>query len=171
MITSSSEQFLQRFSVRNFFHFTDSRNLSQIKKEGLLPWSIVRGRVPAPGGNDWSHDADGRLGRDKYVHLCLANQHPMEFRARQEKHILESRFLQIDTRVLQVEGVRFCAGVANKAGTTLLTIEEALEQMDFDVVYNYNNWNDEEVKARLKIARKYELLVPGSIPIEYIAGL
>lgn len=46
----------------------------------------------------------------------------------------------------------------------------ALEKMDFEVVYTRTNWADPEVQARRSVAKKYEVLVPGSIPLEMIRG-
>jgi hypothetical protein len=88
-------EFLQRFGITSFYHFTDTRNLPSIKAHGgLLPWSQIRGNVVAPGGNDWSHDADAIKGQDNYVHLCFLPEHPMEFVARKDGRIQESRFLR-----------------------------------------------------------------------------
>lgn len=68
------------------FHFTDRRNLPMIRHlGGLYPYAEMRRRgldIPAPGGNEWSHDANGLQGLDEYVHLCFRSTHPMEFTAR-----------------------------------------------------------------------------------------
>src|SRR3954470_14809416 len=69
-----------------FYHFTDTRNIASIKSQGGL-FSLrqlrQRGILPtAPGGNQWSHEADERLGLDSYVHLCFLDQHPMEWRVK-----------------------------------------------------------------------------------------
>lgn len=62
------------------YHFTDRRNVPLIRKhKGLYPMSqLVKNKVsvPAPGGNDWSQDADGRKGMNDYVHLCFRATHP-----------------------------------------------------------------------------------------------
>src|SRR5205085_10715012 len=70
------------------YHFTDRRNLDSIRKlGGLYPLAEMRRMgidVPAPGGNEWSWDADGIKGFDEFVHLCFRATHPMEFAARAE---------------------------------------------------------------------------------------
>jgi len=68
----TADEFIKQFGVKCLFHFTDLRNLSSIAEQGLLRLAELRRRsvcVVAPGGNPWSHDADTRLGLDKYVHL------------------------------------------------------------------------------------------------------
>lgn len=80
---------LKRIPV--LYHFTDRRNLELIRKlGGLYPLAELRRRdvaVPAPGGNEWSWDANGIKGFDEYVHLCFRATHPMEFVARAEGRI------------------------------------------------------------------------------------
>ncbi len=63
------------------YHFTDRRNLEFIRKlGGLYPLAELRRRgieIPAPGGNEWSWDANGIKGFDEYVHLCFRATHPI----------------------------------------------------------------------------------------------
>ena len=121
--------------------------------------------IPAPGGNEWSHEEDIRRGLDKYVHLCLLPEHPMEYTARvKDKRILESQFIRVSTEVIQWAGIRFTAGVANKAGSKLLTLQEACKGLNFDVVYFRTNWKDREINQMRQAAKRYELLVPATIP-------
>jgi hypothetical protein len=68
--------------IPRLYHFTDRRNLDLIRQHGgLHPMADLgkRGvKVPAPGGNEWSRDADGLKGMERYVHLCFRSHHPME---------------------------------------------------------------------------------------------
>jgi hypothetical protein len=90
--------------ITSLYHFTDRRNLSLIRKlGGLYPMEHFRKRgaeVPAPGGNEWSRDADEFKGMDKYVHLCFRPSHPMEYVARKEGRIGDTIFLHISPDVL-----------------------------------------------------------------------
>jgi hypothetical protein len=161
-----------RYAVTSFYHFTDRRNLPMIKERGGL-YSLAMLRkmkieVPAPGGNEWSHDADGRIGLDRYVHLCFRPTHPMEYVARQDGRIVDSVYLQIHPDVLKVDGVMYTAGVSNKSGMRVHTLDQARELVDFEVLYTRTNWSDPAIQLRLQNAEKCELLIPGHIPLELI---
>jgi len=84
-------------------------------------------QVPAPGGNEWSRDADGMRGMDQYVHLCFRATHPMEFRAREDGRITDSIFLQIHPEVLQWDGVRFTPDVATFVAMVTVSPASALK--------------------------------------------
>lgn len=159
--------------MKSFYHFTDTRNLASIRDLGLLPFAELQSRgivVQAPAGNDWSHEADERWGLDNYVHLCLMDEHPMEYQARKDGRIVDSRFLQISPAVLAIDGIRFAADIANKSGVPLLSLEEACETMDFEVIYDRTDWKDPDIQQRRQIAKRYELLVPEIVPINLITG-
>src|SRR3989304_9424157 len=141
---------LARITV--LFLFTARRTLALIKEMGgLYPWSTLKEMgvtVPAPGGNQWSQDADGMKGMDRYVHLCFRNTHPMEFRAREQGRIVDSIFLQVHPEVLQWEGVRFTPDVSNKSGIPTHTIDEARAMIDFEVLYTRTDWRGPAVQPR-----------------------
>ena len=89
--------------IPRLYHFTDRRNLGSIRKHGGLYClaELVRLgiKVPAPGGNDWSHAEDKRRGLDGFVHLCFRENQPMEYRAKQEGRIGDSFFLETNPRL------------------------------------------------------------------------
>ena len=95
----------------------------------------------------------------------------MEYRAREEGRIVQSRYLEISPDVLSIEGIRFTSDVSNKRGVELLTLAKANEVMDFAVIYNRTDWRDPAVQERRKRAKRYELLIPADIPVELISGL
>jgi hypothetical protein len=108
-----------KYSITAFYHFTDRRNLDLIRQlGGLHSWAKLNEMgvdVPAPGGNEWSHDADVSRGLDRFVHLCFRPTHPMEFRAREEGRIGDSIFLHIHPEVAESDGVMFTPDVSNKS--------------------------------------------------------
>ncbi len=172
----SPKQF-RRYSVPAFFHFTDRRNLPLIVEHGGL-YSLVELKrknikVPAPGGNQWSHDADEMNDVDQYIHLCFRANHPMEFLAREEGRIQDSIFLQIHPSILDVDDVMFSPGVSNKSGMPIYPIGEAVKKnrIDFEILYTRTDWSDRQINDRLQAAEKSELLVPRRIPIKYIRNL
>jgi len=160
-------------AIRNLFHFTDLRNLQSIKGNGgLFSYARLKEKgidIPAPGGNDWSHEADAYKGMDRYVHLCFRPTHPMEHVARVDGRIASSVFLSIHTDVLQIEGVRFTGGVSNKADVETHSIEEAMGIIDFDMLYGgWKDWSDSGIQARLQRVERYEILVPDHVPFDLI---
>jgi hypothetical protein len=164
-----------RYVVTSFYHFTDRKNAASIRQHGgLYSLAVLRVReieIPAPGGNDWSHDADQMKGLDQYVHLCFRPNHPMEYVARQDGRISDSVYLQIHPDILQTKGVMFAADVSNKSGVEIVSLEEAVKIIDFEVLYTRTDWSNSEIQKRLKQAEKYELLVPDHVPMKYIRNL
>jgi ssDNA thymidine ADP-ribosyltransferase, DarT len=170
----NSHEFRSRFLNRHFYHFTDTRNLPSIRALGLLRLAELKRRgivVPAPGGNEWSQEADVRRGLDEYVHLCFFDEHPMEYRARGARHIDKTVFLRVAPDILEIPGVLFSPGVANKNGVVPVTLDEAVAQMDFEAMHERLDWRDAAVKERIKTTRKYELLVPADIETRFLSGL
>jgi len=161
--------------IRGLYHFTDQRNLESIRKcGGLYSWEklIEKGiQVAAPGGNDWSHDADTFKGVDKHVHLCLRPNHPMEYRAREEGRIGKSIFLEIDPAVLKTDRALFTSDVANKRDVELHSISEAADLIDFEVLGPNMNYKDQAMLKRLRQVEKCEILIADFIPIELIRNI
>lgn len=167
-------EIIKRYRIRGVWHFTDSANIASIVKEGaLLPLAELNRRrikIPAPGGNQWSHDADALKGVDEYVHLAFTDDHPMLYRARQEGRITNPVWLQVNSEILLHPDVRFCAEVSNKRGAEILSPQQALERLDFDVLYTYMDWRDPDIRSRRQTAVKCEILFPGAVPVSSIVG-
>lgn len=157
-----------------FYHFTDRRNLPGIRKHGILSTHALKGggmSAPAPGGNQWSLDADRSSGMDKYVHLCFFDSHPMEWRAREDGRIKETIFLEISPEILRISGTVVTDVVSNSSDCKPLAIESGFEGLDLKIIYKKSDWTNATVKERLKIAKKYELLVPKQISTEFVLNL
>jgi hypothetical protein len=157
------------------YHFTDIRNLPGIRaSNGLFPLATLRAHgivVPAPGGNDWSRDADSARGMDHYVHLCFRRNHPMEHVARNDGRIGTSIFLEIDAAVLALQGTLFTPDVSNKAGVGVYTLTQAETMIDFEVLYSPTDWSNAAIQQRLQMAEKCEILVPHHIPLNLIRNM
>lgn len=164
----------QYFAKGNFYHFTDVRNIPGIKAaNGILSRREAHRldkKIEVTGGNNWSIKADDKRGLDAYVHLCFTSAHPMEFRAKEDGRIQTSTFLTISADILKMPGTLCTLDVSNKTGVKLLSLEEACEHLDFEVLYHRTEWKDPEVKKRLLQARKYEILVPTKVPLALILG-
>jgi len=107
---------------------------------------------------------------DAYVHLCFFSEHPMEWLARQDGRIEQSRFLKIAPEVLQLPGVMITNGVANKADMVPQPAEAMIGQLDLKVIYTRTDWKDPAIQERLKAARRCEVLVPGRVPAAMIGN-
>jgi hypothetical protein len=153
------------------WHFTDRSNLELIKEHGLLSLAESERRgvqIPAPGGNEWSHDADEIKNLHEYVHLAFIDEHPMQYRAKEDGRIKNPIWLKIDVSVILMENVFFSADVSNKSGVSLLTAEQAAKEIDFEVLFTYMDWRDPMVQARRQNAKKSEILIHNMIPIDKI---
>ncbi|MCX7255778.1 MAG: DarT ssDNA thymidine ADP-ribosyltransferase family protein [Polaromonas sp.] len=165
---------IQKYKFDGIWHFTDKSNIESIKNNnGLISFGELQRNniaIPAPGGNEWSHEADIHKGVHEYVHLAFLDDHPMLYAAKQDGRIKNPIWLKIDSSVLLDTNVRFTNEVSNKAGVQLLTPDEAREQIDFEVLFTYMDWKNPEIQARRRLALKSEILIPRHIPLNKILG-
>lgn len=120
------------------------------------------------GGNQWSLDADKACGVDAYVHLCFTRGHPMEYSARKDGRIESTTWLRIHPSVIELPGVKICTEVSNKSGAVLRDAASAIADLDLEIIHKKTDWKNPEMKSRLSIADKYELLVPKFVPISFV---
>lgn len=166
---------IQKYNIRYFWHFTDRSNLCLIQETGgILSIAEISRRnlyIPAPGGNQWSHDADRYKGLDDYVHLALIDDHPMLFIAKQEERIKDPVWLQIKSSIALSPGVLFTSDVSNKSGIVPMHSAQAAKAIDFEVLFTKTNWKDADIKSRRKFALKSEILIPKIIPYSEIISI
>jgi hypothetical protein len=124
--------------------------------------------ISAPGGNDWSHEADIKSGMDGYVHLTLMRGHPMEKTVVDEGRIKKLVYIRIDPSVVKLDGVVGTLGVSNKSGIAPIPLLDFLDQLDREVLYTRTKWKDPAIQARLQPAQKCELLVPTTVPLAFL---
>ena len=92
----------------------------------------------------------------------------MEHIAKQDGRIEKTLWLYIDAKsVFQTPGVMFSYGVSNKSGMRIVPIKEAVNDIDFQVLYTRMDWHDPEISARLTRAELCEILVPNHVPIQF----
>ena len=163
--------------IPRLYHFCDSRNVPLIREHGGI-YSAQRCEelgieIPVPGGDAVSQQSDRARGIHRHVHLGFTTGHPMAYRAQEAGRIDRVVYVHVNRSVLGQPGVRFVPGMANTAGISFYTVQEALEQelIDFDVLYSWMNWKDPTVQEKRQRAEKYEVLVPDFIPIESIIYL
>lgn len=157
----------------SFFHFTDARNLPSIRELGLLSMREIRQRnlIVAPGGNNWSIEADQRSGMDAYVHLGFFSDHPMEYVAKKEGRILTTRYLKIRPDIITLPGVLISDRVSNRADALPKLADEMVDKLDLEVIYTRTDWKDPQIKVRLRAAQLCELLIPKVVAVDYIKNL
>lgn len=165
---------LKRMRIDGIWHFTDQANIDLITEQGgLLSLNQLENRqikIPIPGGNEWSHEADKRKKLDKYVHLAFIDDHPMLYVSKQEGRLKNPLWLKIGISVLANSRVLFSTDVSNKRGVDIIDAEKAATEIDFEVLFTYMNWRDPEIQARRQAAIKSEILIPDFVPIDYILG-
>jgi hypothetical protein len=187
----SVEDFLKFTGISCLYHFTDERNLPLIREHGILPYSELWRRgitPPCPGGDRISNILDAKRGYDRYVHLCLKSEHPMEYSKRKSGHLGLTRFLRVSTDILFYSNVVGCPGVANKTYLKTYPIDQALTKFDLKILffqqpdfsddayhlYKYNAKKRAEIlslRNRYKEATKAEIMIPSRIPQELIFNL
>lgn len=165
---------LKKYGIDGIWHFTDRSNIqSIIDNQGLLSLTESKRRavrISIPGGNQWSHDADRIKGVDQYVHLAFISDHPMLYAAKQDGRIKDPVWIKIKPDVLENALVRYTAEVSNKKGVPLLTAEQAIAQIDFEVLFSRTDWKDPQIQARRKVAMKSEILIPTQVAFGMLLG-
>jgi hypothetical protein len=159
---------------KTLYHFTDEANFPSIKQHGILSKQALRERdlwpPAATGGNELSWQLDQYRGIDPYVSLCMTRNHGMKFLAHQEGRLPNPRYLAIQPDVLQIPGVRIALGVANANDVEILPVDQAIGRLDTEVLYTRTDWKDTTINQRLRVAEKFEVLIPGAVPRDLITG-
>ena len=152
-----------------FYHFTDVRNLENIRKYGgLISWSSCDAHeveIPSAGGSDFSRRLDMRYNLQDYVRLSFCDDHPMAYRLKQEGKTLVLLKIKID--VATWEDTLFsninATDVGHSHGGTL----SDLQKIKWGAVKrNYVSRDDEDFKYH-----QAEILVKTAIPKEFIVNL
>jgi len=92
----------------------------------------------------------------------------MEGTAREAGRIERVTYLKIHPGIIKLPGVMMTNDISNKAGVELGAPEEILDQLDMDVIYRRTKWVDPEIQKRLRIAEKFEVLVPDEVLLKYV---
>jgi hypothetical protein len=70
--------------------------------------------------------------------------------------------------VIRLPGAMVTSAPSNQNGVERMEPTVGLDELDLPVVYTWLKWKDAKIMDRLKIARKYEILIPTSIEPRYI---
>lgn len=158
---------------RRLFHFTDSRNLQNIRNHGLLATNQLseKGIDSVTGGDTSSLSIDRHKGFDSYIRVSFCRSHPMSHVAKERGSIQEVRILTICPTVLLRDGVRLADGIATDNDAIIGLADEMVPKMDLMATYQYMDWRIPENHARRTAAEKWEAMISGPILSKDIFGV
>ena len=164
-----TEEFVQFIKQNKWnsclYHVTDESSRDSIKSHGILSTDERTRQNIEPscrGGNPDSHKADEKNDVDSFVCLSFTRNHPVHSWG----NLLKPLCLEICPEILLCDGVIFTDGVANSNDVPRMPIAEAIEKekINCKIIYEYNDWKDEEIQEKLQLAEKTEILVPKCVP-------
>jgi hypothetical protein len=100
----------------------------------------------------------------------MTRNHGMKFLAHQAGRLPNPRYLAIQPEVLEIPGTRIALGVANANDVELLSVADAIDRLDVEVLYTRTDWKDPAINLRLRAAEKFEVLIPAAVPRALITG-
>lgn len=162
------------YGKTSVWHFTDKSNLVSIEKYGLLSLDIITKEdiyVSCYGADELSHRLDRSHGLDKFVHLSLIREHPMQYIKTRNGDIPDPIWLEIDASVLFENHSIFSDQIANSNSAKLYGIDELDQIVDLEVLWGRANWSNPSISHRRKIAKKSELMAANKIDINKILGV
>jgi len=150
---------LKHFNITSIWHFTDESNLASIKKHGLLSLALLEKNtidVSCYGANEDSHIRDRAKGLDKYVHLSIIKDHPMQYIKKRDREIPNPIWLEIDVSVLFENKSGCCKEIANAGGAKCYHIDKLAEVIDLKILLNKPHWSNPIRKAQLIVANQID---------------
>jgi len=160
------QEILKFYGITSIWHFTDESNLESIQKHGLLSLQLIteeKIHVPCFGANTLSHNLDKKKGLDKFVHLSIIKDHPMQYVKKRSGEIPNPIWLEIDISVLFENRSGCCRQVANKNHAKCYDIKHIAEVVDLKSLLNNPHYTNR--------ARWSELLVANRINYNKIKGV
>ena len=153
------QETLEFYGITSLWHFTDKSNLKSIKKHGLLSLKLLGKKdikVSCYGANKLSHKLDKEKGLDKFVHLSIIKDHPMQYVKKRSGDIPNPIWLEIDVSVLFENKSRCCKEVANKTSAKCHKIKKIAKVIDLDTLLNKPHLNNPIRKSELLVANKID---------------
>ena len=163
--------FYELTGKRALYNIMPIYNIPSVIENGILSYNDV------PYDHESIADPEVQLKRNKSVpgglelhaNLYFDPRNPMMYRRRGEYRDL--CILGINAKILNIDGVVITDHNAASNFAKFLEPHEMQASLDFDIIYA-TDWNDpdEFVKMRKKSMKCSEVLVPYSIPYEYVVG-
>jgi len=155
----SLKNILEEYGIKSIWHFTDKSNIESIKKHGLLSLDLLTQKniqVSCYGANELSHNLDRQRGLDKFIHLSLIKDHPMQYIKKRNGEIPNPIWLEIDVSVLFENVSGCCSEVANKHGAKCYDIDKLDKVIDLKTLLNHPHWSNPIRRAELIVANKID---------------
>jgi len=150
---------LEQFGITSIWHFTDRSNLESIQKHGLLSLALLDRKgidVSCYGADELSHSLDRRKGIDRYVHLAITQNHPMQYIKTRNGDIPNPIWLEIDVSVLFENESLCCDGIANATSAKCYDIEKLDEVINLRELLYGRDYPNPVKKAQLLVANKID---------------
>ncbi len=174
--------YLKKNNINCVYHFTDSKNLASIiKNGGLYSWYSCSKKgihIKNPGGNRLSRKLDSRKGLEDYVHLCFHILHPMCIKKEMEAACMTPPgyiiMLKIHPAVFLLKSTLFSTENATNNTTIIGGDASTLNLIDCKIFGSYDKSSlyDYDEKYREKYRKNQaEILVRTFIPLKYIINI
>jgi len=153
------QETLNHYGITSIWHFTDASNLASIEEHGLLSLDLLaqqKVHVSCYGGDELSHRLDREKGLDKFVHLAIIRDHPMQYIKVKNGIIKNPIWLEIDTSVLFKNESGCCNQLANASSSKCYKIEHLEEVIDLKTLLNKPHWSEPVRKSQLIVANKID---------------
>lgn len=162
-------EILLRNNIRKFYHFTDRKNIPSINKSnGLYSWASCDKKdilIPAAGGDWRSRELDKKHRLQDYVRLSFCNNHPMQWRLKNEEYDLV--ILEVNIEVAYFEQTCFSDMNATDSSHTHGPNISHLKRVKFSATQKtFVKREDPDFKYH-----QAEILVRTHIPIEFITNI
>jgi hypothetical protein len=110
--------------------------------------------VPCFGADGDSHYQDKVKGLDKFVHLSIIPDHPMQYVKVRDGIIKNPIWLEIDTSVLFENESKCCKQIANANSAKCYDIQHLAEVVDLESLINNSYCSYKIKKAQLIVANR-----------------
>jgi len=153
------KKILKDYGITSIWHFTDKSNLDSIKKNGLLSLNLLNQKkieVSCYGANELSHELDKNLGFDKYIHLSIIKDHPMQYIKKRNGEIPNPIWLEIDISVLFKDTSKCCNQIANSSSAKCYNIKKIAKVIDLEALLNNPSPRDPIKKAEILVLNRID---------------
>ncbi len=155
-------------------HVTEYENLPSILQKGILSMKQLKniGVFPKRITGDLSNALDDRKGTTNYVHLAFDESYSMFGAKIFRSEIRNPVLIKIDPRIIKEKSCRFSDKNAAAFDAKIGNAEAVMPKLDLEKIY----WPKGGITSidsfnYYKRYKQAEILIEGSIPVEYISEI